>query len=198
MFIILFGCKNQVKKQSVADTKKELSIANKWTNQGECFDNFSEYQPAKGFEFVKLNIYKKKSDSTFHFLTCRYDGLAYLNQLNETIDIESLKDYGGFWTDDNYVYYEYPMSDGIQFYRLAPADRATFKSFGKTIYAKDKNHIYDSRHGIIKEADLESFKPIAINKETGISVYGKDKSNYFFWNKIVQDTIDLKKHLKIE
>jgi len=198
IFIILFGCKNQIEKQSVVDTKKEMSFANKWINQGECFDNIKEYQPTNEYEFVKLNIYKNKSDSTFHFLTCRYDGLAYLNQLSETIDIESLKDYGEFWTDKNFVYYEYLISDGVQFYRLDTADISSFESFGKTVYAKDKNHIYDSRHGIIKEADIESFKPIAINKETGTSSYGKDKNNYFFWNEIVQDTIELKKHLKIE
>lgn len=198
LFIILFGCKNQIEKESVAGTKIELLNDNRWTNQGECFDNFSEYQPTNEFEFVKLNIYRQKNDSIFYFLTCRYDGLAYLNQLSETIDIESLKDYGEFWTDKNFVYYEYLISDGVQFYRLDTADRATFKSFGKTIYAKDKSHIYDSRHGIIKEADLESFKPIAINKETGISSYGKDKYNYFFWDEIVQDTIELKKYLEIE
>lgn len=178
--------------------KKEISIANKWINQGECFDNIEEYQPSNEYKFVKPNIYKNIRDSTFHFLTCRDDGLAYLNQLSETIDIESLKDYGEFWKDKNFVYYEYLISDGVQFHRLNIADRVSFESFGKTVYAKDKNHIYDSRHGIIKEADLESFKPIAIDKETESSAYGKDKNNYFFWNEIVQDTIELKKYLKIK
>ena len=198
LFIILSGCKNQAEKKSEVDTEKEMSIVNKWVNQGECFENLKNYNPSEEYELVKHNIYKKKSDSSFYFLTCRYDGLAYLNQLSEAIDVESLNDYGEFWTDKNFVYYEYLISDGVQFYRLDTADRATFESFGKTIYAKDKNHIYDSRHGIIKEADLESFRPIAINKETGTSAYGKDKNNYFFWNEIVQDTIELKKHLKIE
>lgn len=198
LFSIVIGCKNQKEKQVENEIEIIALISNKWSNQRECFDSLQDYNPGNDYEFVKPHIYMKKSDSTHYFLTCSYDGLAYLNQLVNTVDIESLEDHGEFWTDKNYVYYEYLISDGVQFYQLDSVDRATFESFGKTIYAKDKNYIYDSRHGIIKEADLESFQPIATNKETGLSSYGKDKNNYFFWNEIVKDTIELKKYLKIE
>jgi hypothetical protein len=180
------------------EIENTVLIPNKWSNQRECFDNLHDYNPGNEYEFVMPHIYMKKSDSTHHFLTCRYDGLAYLNRLANTVDIESLVDHGEFWTDKNSVYYEYLISDGVQFYQLDSVDRETFESFGKTIYAKDKNHIYDSRHGIIREADLESFHPIAINIETGLSSFGKDKDNYFFWDEIVKDTVALKRHLKIE
>jgi len=194
--LIFFGCKNQSKELS--GTKNKIApTVKKWTNQGECFDNLEEYKPSNDYEFIKSEIFKKKSNSTYHLLTCRYDGLPYLHQLDETIDIESLEDYGEFLADRNYVYFKYLISDGFRIFRLDTADRPTFRSFGKTIYARDKNHIYDSRHGIIENADLESFRPIAVDRETGGSSYGRDKDNYFFWDEIVEDTIELKKYLKI-
>jgi len=198
LFIFLFSCKKQTEKNSNVISVNKKIVKNKWINQEDCFANLKEYKPTNGFEHTKLNIYRKKSDSSYYFLTCRYDGVAYLNKLSETVDIESLEDKGQFWIDKNHVYYEYLMSDGIILKLLNSADRKTFKIFGKTNYAKDKNHIFSSRHGIIKNADLETFQPISINKKTGRSSYAKDKNNYFFWNEIVTDTIELKKFLKLK
>jgi hypothetical protein len=130
LFSIVIGCKNQKEKQVENETENITLISNKWSNQRECFDSLQDYKPGNDYEFVKTHIYIKKSDSTHYFLTCRYDGLAYLNQLANTVDIESLEDHGEFWTDKNYVYYEYLISDGVQFHRLDSADRGTFKSFG--------------------------------------------------------------------
>ena len=78
-------------------------------------------------------------DSTFYYLTCRYDGLGYLYPLSEDMHIESIVDHGEFWTDKNSVYYQFDISDGIRIYRLDSVDRATFKTYGESIYAKDKN-----------------------------------------------------------
>lgn len=168
------------------------------SNLGECFEALEEYNVSNEYEFVKLNIYKKKNDSTFYFPTCDYNGSVYLTQLSQSIDVASLEDLGEFWTDKHAVFYEYQTSDGVKLYRLESADRKTFRSFGKSVYARDKDHIFDSRHGIIKDADLESFQPIAVDKETGISVYGKDKYSYFFWDEKVKDTVEFKKLLKID
>ena len=110
---IVIGCKNQKEKQVETEGRNDKLISNKWSNQVECFENLKAYNPSDEYKFVKSNIYKKKTDSTYYFLTCRYDGLAYLKQLVQTVDIESLEDYGEFWTDKNYVYYEYLISDGV-------------------------------------------------------------------------------------
>lgn len=202
----LFACNRPTEQGTTSISQKEQSTEsiaqkeqpNKWTDQIECFGNLNDYQQNEDFELIKLNIYLRKTDSTFHLLTCDFDGQAYHRQLDKTVDVVSLDDHGEFWTDRNYIYYEYLTSDGIQLHRLDTADRATFKTFGKTIYARDKDHIYDSRHGIVNMADLDSFRPIVIDKESGASVYAKDKYNYFFWDEIVEDTVELKKYLNIE
>lgn len=198
LIAILLSCKNQSVKQSDIHVENDIPVFNKWSNQSECFDKLSEYKPSDEYDYLKFNIYKKKSDSTFFYLTCRYDGFAYLYQFDESVDIESFEDYGEFCTDKNYVYYWYLISDGVRLHRLDTADRPTFKSFGKTIYAKDKNHIYSSIHGIIELADLESFQPISINKKFGNIPFAKDKNNYFLWNEIVEDTVELKKYIKVD
>lgn len=161
ILVSLFACDRQKGQDTESLSTKEQSTEsiaqkeqqNKWTDQGECFGNLNDYQPDQDFELIKLNIYLRKTDSTFHLLTCDFDGQAYHRPLDKTVDVVSLDDHGEFWTDRNYIYYEYLTSDGIQLHRLDTADRATFKTFGKTIYARDKDHIYDSRHGIVNMAD---------------------------------------------
>ena len=203
IWLIILGCETQkeieskpVKNIEVKKTNQEIKIS-KGKAQRECFDSLSYYKSNKEFELVKLNIYRNLIDSTFHYSTCDYDGTVYLRQLDNSIDIDSVEDLGEYWVDKNNVYSKYSTSDGIQFFKLKKVNRESFKTFGKTIYAKDKVHVFDSRHGIIEGADLETFKAISINKETGMSVYGKDRYNYFFWDEIVEDkdTIMFKKSL---
>ncbi len=191
MAIFTVACGLERNHSTTSNNKKT------WGNQWECFEHLDEYQAQSGYKWVKLNIYKHIADNTFHFLTCDYDGVPYLFQLDSSMDIATLQDFGEFWVDKNAVYYKYLMSDGVRLFRLDTADRATFRTYGKTVYARDKDYIYDSRHGIIEEADIETFQPIAIHKETGVSVYAKDKNNYYFWDEVV-DSIELKEALNIE
>ena len=72
---------------------------------------------------------------------------------------------------------------------LKEADRETFSVFANSIYARDKKHIFDSRHGIVEQADLESFHVVHVELENEIMKFGKDKDNYFFWNTIITDTV---------
>lgn len=114
----------------------------------------------------------------------------------DSIDTNTLIDYGQFLTDKNKVYYKYDSSDGLRIIELQDVDRESFETYGYSIYARDKNHIFDSRHGIIVEADIESFYTVAIEMEDGRVAHGKDKNNYYFWNKIVTDTIGFGQKIK--
>lgn len=111
------------------------------------------------------------------------------------IDRASLKDYGEFLTDTNSVYRRYDTSDEVILLELEGADRATFRTFGNSPYARDKNWVYDSRHGRVEAADVETFRPIEISSG-GRMAYGKDKNNYFFWNQVVEDTTGFGEILK--
>ena len=107
----------------------------------------------------------------------------------DSIDKESLIDFGEFLTDKRKVYYKFKTSCGIIIIELKEADRNTFETFGTSIYSKDKNYIFDSRHGILKQADRETFQAINIKTDDGRIAYGKDKNNYYFWDEIVIDTV---------
>jgi len=185
----LFSCKNQDKKNIVPKVEGDEDEANKWSSQKDCFDNIDNFIPSEEFEWVKLRIYKHKKDSTFHYFTCRYDGLGYLYKLGDNMHVESIVDHGEFWTDKNSVYYQYDISDGIRIFKLDSVDRASFETFGESIYAKDKYHIFDSRNGIIEEADVESFELASNPDSSSFVYYGKDNFNYFFWDEIVTSDV---------
>lgn len=107
----------------------------------------------------------------------------------DSIDRETLVDYGQFLTDKNRAYYKFDFSDGLMILELGEADRESFRTFGNSIYARDNNHIFDCRHGIIEQADLETFRVAHVEMEDGIMKFGKDKFNYYFWDEIITDTI---------
>ena len=176
--LTFLGCESS-KIESEPSTSKVRAI-DKYENTTECLKGIVQYKPSPEFEYIKLNIYRNKKDSVFYNVTCDSDGLAYLRPLNDSIHILSVEDLGQFWVDKNWVYYKYTSSDGVQIIKLKGADRETFTSFGNTIYGKDKNHIFDSRHGIVEGADIETFEAIDIDRSTGVTVYGKDRYNYFF------------------
>jgi hypothetical protein len=68
------------------------------------------------------------------------------------------------------------MSGGGSFYIFDDADYKTFEILGDC-YAKDKNHIFESRAGILTQVDYASFKTKA-----GISgCVAKDKNGYIIW-----------------
>lgn len=108
------------------------------------------------------------------------------------VDRETLIDLGEFLMDKNKVYRKYSTSDETIILELKNVDRESFQSLGKSIYGKDKSHVFDSRNGIIKSADAETFQEINL-KEEGLIAYGKDKNNYYFWNNVITDTIELSK-----
>ena len=111
----------------------------------------------------------------------------------DSIDIETLIDHGEFLTDKNRVYRKYDTSDGTIILELEKVDRNSFRTIGSSIYAKDINYVFDSRHGIIEMADPRTFDTIRFVTDDGAIIYGKDKFNYYFWNEIIKlDTIDNK------
>lgn len=158
----------------------------------DCLENLEDYKPSGNFIRGRLNIYINTKDATQHFLTCDEGGKPYLRLIEGKLDIESLVDHGEFWTDKFKVYYEYSTSDGVNIYELKNVDRSSFTALGNSIYGKDKNHVFDSRHGIVEEADLDSFKPIFKDSLKSSTSYAKDKNNYFFWDEVITDSIALK------
>lgn len=107
----------------------------------------------------------------------------------DSIDRETLVDHGQFLTDKNRVYRKFDFSDGLMILELEDADRKTFRAYGNSIYARDNKHIFDSRHGIIEQADLKTFQVVHVEMEDRIMKFGKDKFNYYFWDEIVTDTV---------
>lgn len=193
IYLVALGCETERQQADNSFSKR----VNKWIDQEDCLDNIASFEPPKEYSHVRMHIYLGP-DSSHYYVTCREDGLAILRILDKSFDIKSMQDHGEFWTDRKSVYSKYLTSDGIIIQPLEQVDRATFRTFGRTVYASDKSNIYDSRHGIVRNVDLKSFRVIAVNDKTGKSVYGRDKNNFFFWNEIVEDTVELKKHLEIE
>jgi len=114
----------------------------------------------------------------------------------DSIDAKTLVDHGEFLTDKKRVYYKYMTSDCVLIYELDSVDRKSFVTFENSIYAKDKNHVFDSRNGILRNADLETFQTILIETKDGRISYAKDKNNYYFRDKIITDTIGFSKFLR--
>ena len=147
-----------------------------------------------GFKFVwqkqeRPDFYKYhpefKIDTQIPKAVLRSDWIIKADSINR----ETLVDHGEFLTDKNRVFYKYDFSDGLMILELGEADRETFRTFGNSIYARDNTHIFDSRHGIIEQADLETFHVAHIEMEDKIMKFGKDKFNYYFWDEIVADTV---------
>jgi hypothetical protein len=94
VFVMVNGC-NYPKKNTTQNLEEAVN-ENKWVDQSKCFENIGEYIPEKGYELVKLNIYKNPQNESYFSLTCRYDETAYLQELNLNMDIESIEDLGQF------------------------------------------------------------------------------------------------------
>ena len=140
------------------------------------------------FEHVKLNIYRNTTDSTLVYETFVDDVGKVYRIVPNNLNVETAIDFGEWLIDESTVFAWYNTSDGRLLNELEIADRATFTVLDSSIYAKDKNHVYDTRHGIIEKADLETFEAVKIEVD-GRVAYGKDKDNYFFWDEIVTDTL---------
>ena len=145
--------------------------------------------------YEEFSVYRKIDDNTINILINKIDHKSYSFNSNLKIDIKTLEDHGDFFTDKDRVYYKYDLSDATLIMELEEVDRKSFQTFGNSIYAKDKYHVFDSRHGIVKDADVGTFRAIKIEFDGRIA-YGKDKGNYFVWEKIVTDTVGFGKALE--
>ncbi|QNR25112.1 DKNYY domain-containing protein [Croceimicrobium hydrocarbonivorans] len=149
----------------------------------------------KKLEHVKLNIYRNTIDSSLVYETFAVDIGKVYHPVPNNLNIETANDYGEWLIDDRTVFAWYNTSDGRLLNELEIADRATFLVLDSSIYGKDKNHVYDTRHGIIEKADLETFEAVKIEVD-GRVAYAKDKDNYFFWDEIVTDTLGFAKEYR--
>ena len=150
-----------------------------------CFQNKIE-------TYGKYCVFRKIDDSLTSILTIEGDNRLYTFESKLEIDIESLEDYGEFLKDKNKVYRKYDISDRSLILELNDVDKESFQTIGISIYARDNYHVFDSRNGLIDSADVNSFEIVEINN----SFFGKDRYNYFFWNRIIKDTIGFEKLIK--
>ncbi len=74
------------------------------------------------------------------------------------------------------------MSGGGSFYIFEKADYETFQILGDC-YAKDKNHIFEMRFGILTNVDYKTFK----TKKGLTGCVAKDKDGYIIWGERVNE-----------
>lgn len=106
----------------------------------------------------------------------------------DIIDVKSFKliggdsGWGGYYKDKNHIYHFFSTSDGGTFYIVKEADYATFEIM-QDCYARDINHIYDMRDGLMREIDVATFKTLYLKKRC----LGKDKNGYYWGNNKLSD-----------
>jgi hypothetical protein len=99
--------------------------------------------------YGKFTVYQKLDDNTTYILIIDGDPTRYSYKAKLNIDITTLKDLGGFLVDKNHVYSKYEISDVTLILPVEDADRATFRILENPSYAKDKNHVFHFRNGVI-------------------------------------------------
>jgi hypothetical protein len=139
----------------------------------------------------KVQQTKKKNNQLIYYLTCSDGSGPAFHQLLYNIDFDTFLDFGSYALDKDSVYYSFLMSDGLKIIKLNEADRQTFETFGNTMYAKDKNNVYYSRHGIFENVDLETFEPLYFKSNESIPPLARDKYHIYIWDEILQDTIQI-------
>ena len=102
--------------------------------------------------------------------------------LNAVIDLKTFRliagdEFGAYYKDKVHIYHSFGTSGGSNFSIQAEADPSTFQIINDC-YAKDKNHVYEMRFGLIEEADSKTFKVLKGDAEDGYC-YAKDKNNYY-------------------
>lgn len=105
--------------------------------------------------------------------------------LNAVIDPKSFKflagsGWGAYYRDKNHIYHTFGTSGGSNFSIADDADVSTFKILNDC-YAKDKNHVYEFRFGVIEGADPLTFKYLKDE------CYAKDKNGYYSGNQLLSD-----------
>lgn len=132
------------------------------------------------------SLFPKLDNDAIFILTDEATGKAYTYKTDRKPDLHTLKIYGEYLTDKNGVYRTYDIDGETLVFDLA-ADLQTFQTFGNSMYAKDKYHVYDSRNGILEEADVNTFEAVYMELN-GKVADGKDKNKYYLWSEIVTDT----------
>jgi hypothetical protein len=190
LMVITFACTNVISNK-VQQTKKKRQTVD-WMDQNSCLDNLDKYKVnSENWEYIKLYFYKNKNNKLIYYLTCSDGSGPAFHQLLYNIDFDTFLDFGSYALDKDSVYYSFLMSDGLKIIKLNEADRQTFETFGNTMYAKDKNNVYYSRHGIFENADLETFEPLYFKSNESIPPLARDKYHIYIWDEILQDTIQI-------
>lgn len=115
-----------------------------------------------------------------YYQTCFND--ENQTSLNAVIDLKTFRlvagdGFGAYYKDKGHIYHSFGTSGGSNFSIQAEADLSTFQIINDC-YAKDKNHVYEMRFGLIEEADSKTFKVLKGDVEGGYC-YAKDKNNYY-------------------
>jgi hypothetical protein len=145
--------------------------------------------------YGKYAVYKAMDDSTKYVLTIDGDDNGYTFDANYKFDLQTLVNYNEFLVDKNGAYRKYFIDGGCHIIDMEYVDLASFRVLGNSIYAKDKNHVYDCRHGRISTADVKSFVDVLVQTST-YQVTGRDKNHYYFWDEIIRDTAGFAEQFK--
>ena len=163
----------------------------------DCFQNIRNVKiDSTKFDYKNGKLFKNKGSKTVSILTCDIEGEMYYRDVQTEIDIYTAIKKGEFWIDENHVYGNYETSDGEMPHKIEDADVKSFQSLKNSVFGIDKDYVYSTRHGKIEFADSRTFKPIFPSKGSTTTAYGRDKTNYFFWDEIIEDTIEFKKYIK--
>lgn len=133
----------------------------------------------------KYILYKKLDDEKTNILKIKGDKRRYSLSKDLNIDILTLEDFSEFLSDKNKVYRKYDIDNETILFELKDVDKLSFEVYPNSVYCRDSKHVFDSRNGIIENADVSSFEPLK-NNDKGVTA--RDNINYYFYNQIVKDT----------
>jgi len=143
-----------------------------------------------GFKFNMVIGHRHDGYTTAYrtYLCCDEDS----KPLKSVIDTTTFRHLGStFYKDKRNVYHYYDMAGGGRFSIYEGVDYKTFKVIGDS-YAKDKDHIYGERHGILENVDYKTFITLK-----GAGPYAKDKKGYYFWDDLIYTKQGLKDSIRL-
>jgi hypothetical protein len=163
------------REQKMMQEKMRLDSLNQTLEWKEIRDGL--FVNNRGDVGFKTASYRPDIEFTAFYIT----DFRNLNRpLNKVVDTRSFKliageyPYGAYYKDKARIYHFFNTSDGGSFSIVDEADYNTFTDLGYC-YARDKNHVYDLRFGIIKDVDVTTFKVASIDGRC----LGKDKNGYY-------------------
>ena len=126
----------------------------KWTSQWDCFDSMLTYEvDTLIWEPLRLNFYRNRKNGRLSLLTCEYikENIFFpvFQTIHSQVEVPNFKNLGGFAVDKESVFHYYLTSSGRKLFELDKADRQTFQIYPNTSYARDKNHVFYSREGLV-------------------------------------------------